>query len=170
MRLTQGVGKYGDGSACWMAAVGYYVGQNGEVRWTDDIDCVDPVIAHLCIDLNDALESDEERERVIGPHLFAPVGTRQSAELSLERLNRAINWLSECVCNGLAVRALRRAQETLIEGSVYRSAVQAGRCARLLYELQGISVLPLILELCAMGDRVEVVPARSKEEVLEFLR
>jgi hypothetical protein len=55
---------------------------------SDHPDCVDPVIRHLCIAINDHLPSDAERDRVIGPHLYAPVGTAQGRDLMQRRAFR----------------------------------------------------------------------------------
>lgn len=71
--------------ACWMSALNYYT-KFGEkdFTWSDHPECVDPVIRALCIWLNDNLE-DGERERLIVPHLFAPVGTKRSKLLTEKR-------------------------------------------------------------------------------------
>ncbi len=71
MRLVRGSGSE-DKGACWMSAIHWYT-RNGK-NWTDQPKCVSPVIRPICIQLNDLLD-DGERERMIGPHLFAPVGT-----------------------------------------------------------------------------------------------
>ena len=71
MKLTNGTGDRTTGG-CWMVAAHWYV-TNG-LTWSDQPECVSPVIRPLCIRLNDFLR-DGERERVIGPHLFTPVGT-----------------------------------------------------------------------------------------------
>jgi hypothetical protein len=55
---------------------------------SDHPDCVDPVIRQLCITINDHLPSDAERDRVIGPHLYAPVGTAQGRDLMQRRAFR----------------------------------------------------------------------------------
>jgi hypothetical protein len=84
MKLVSGAGSEKTG-ACWMSALNWYVNVGKkDFRWTDKTECVDPVIRSLCIWLNDKCE-DGEREALIGPHLFQPVGTWQGAELSLRR-------------------------------------------------------------------------------------
>ena len=71
MRLVNGSGSEKTG-ACWMSALHWYT-RKGK-SWSDQPACVSPVIRDLCIKLNDTLP-DGEREEVIGPHIFAPVGT-----------------------------------------------------------------------------------------------
>ena len=80
MRLVKGAGSIETG-ACWMSAISYYAGY----EWSDHPECVDPVIRTLCIRLNDMLPSDSERERVIGPHIMAPIGTAQGIDLMRSR-------------------------------------------------------------------------------------
>lgn len=79
IRLVRGAGSPETG-ACWMSALSHYAGY----RWSDQPECVDPIIRTLCVYVNDWLP-DEHRERVIGPHLFAPIGTQQGRELSERR-------------------------------------------------------------------------------------
>jgi hypothetical protein len=67
-----------------MSALHWYT-RNGKT-WTDQPECVSPVVRYLCIRLNDTLGSDAEREEVIGPHLFAPVGTRTNEDDEKRRL------------------------------------------------------------------------------------
>ena len=87
MKLVQGSGSVEDG-ACWMSALAWYAGQE---KWTDNAECVDPMIRHLCIAVNDRLYSDEDRERVIGPIIFAPMGTRET-NLVIPRLERIVGF------------------------------------------------------------------------------
>lgn len=79
MKLVSGEGSPETG-ACWMSALHYYT--RHDESWTDQAPwaCVSPVIRTLCITLNDRLGSDEERGRVIGPHLFTPLGTNTGIE------------------------------------------------------------------------------------------
>ena len=102
MKLVKGKGAPGVG-ACYMSAINYYV-TNGET-WSDQPECVSPVIRSLCIQLNDMCESDEERERLIGPHLFDPVGTAGDEALDRRRAFKA----ADMVCQVWAPRALRAA-------------------------------------------------------------
>ena len=83
MRLVNGEGSPTTG-ACWMSALHYYTRQ--DASWTDRAPwaCVSPVIRTLCIRLND-LCSDGEREALIGPHLFTPIGTASSPEIEQRR-------------------------------------------------------------------------------------
>ena len=88
VKLTDGVGSPEEGG-CWMVAASYY--ETGE--WYDQPACVCPVIRLLCIPLNDWMESDEERERIIGPHLFAPVGTAAGRAMEWRRFWRTLDWM-----------------------------------------------------------------------------
>ena len=78
MRLVSGAGSEKTG-ACWMSAIHYYTRKDMR-SWTDHPDCVSGVVRTLAIRLNDYLGSDKERENVIGPHLFTPVGTKTTDE------------------------------------------------------------------------------------------
>ena len=105
MKLVSGSGSEKTG-ACWMSAIHWYT-RKDTVSWTDQPDCVSPIVQHLCISLNDFLPSNEERERIIGPHLFAPVGTNTGNEDEGKR------W---ALCSDRAARLftpfwLRRAKE-----------------------------------------------------------
>lgn len=95
LKLVRGAGSPQVG-ACWMSAISYYAGY----EWSDHPACVDPAIRGACIALNDALGSDEDRANLIGPHLFAPLGTAGSPELSRQRALMFANialrrWLPE---------------------------------------------------------------------------
>lgn len=85
MKLVVGAGSPTTG-ACWMSAVNWYV-KGGKSVWTDHPECVDPLIASLCISLNDRTPNGE-REALIGPHLFAPVGTAKDVALMEKRYLR----------------------------------------------------------------------------------
>ena len=81
IRLTQGVGDPETGG-CWMAALTVYEGS----EWSEHPDCVCPVIAGMCIAINDLISSDEERGRIIGPMLFDPIGTAGNEQDKQERI------------------------------------------------------------------------------------
>jgi len=80
-RLVQGMGSRDDGTVCWMSANAWVAGEG----WTDEPSCVCPVIRGLCIPANDWLETYADRERVIGPILFVPMGTVGGADLMSRR-------------------------------------------------------------------------------------
>ena len=96
MKLVKGKGSESTG-ACWMAALHYYT--RSDKSWSDHPDCVAPEIRALAIYLNDWCD-DGEREELIGPHLFAPLGTNQpehrSARLALI-VDTARRWVGETV-------------------------------------------------------------------------
>ena len=220
MRLVAGEGSLERREACWMSAVSYYVGN----QWTDHPDCVCLVIRNLCIALNDALP-DGRREELIGPHIFAPVGTANE-RLLVPRAYRCADW----AVREIAPRALRGAGfaaeadrlmglDPIVDESSALPAEAAANAARAAaadaawaaawaaadaaraYAADAANAawaaawraanaadaadapwraaanpddihrswLSLILELCAMGDRVEVVPQRTQAEVLELI-
>jgi len=102
MKLVRGKGAPGKG-ACYMSAIQHYI-TLGKGLWHDHPDCVDPAIRSLGIWINDNLGSDEARERVIGPHLFTPVGTSQGLALmdackdSIFRSQRALTKIGKLPC------------------------------------------------------------------------
>jgi hypothetical protein len=65
-----------------MSALHWYTRKG--TSWSDQPQCVSPLIRSLCISLNDSL-NDGDRERVIGPHLFAPVGTNTGLADEIKR-------------------------------------------------------------------------------------
>lgn len=73
MRLCYGVGNR-ETRGCWMAALSVYANED----WSDHPKCVPPMLRDMCIQFNDALRSDEQREALIGPILFLPVGADPS--------------------------------------------------------------------------------------------
>ena len=75
-----------------MAAIHYYTRRDNS--WSDHPACVSEVVRSLAIRLNDMCE-DGEREELIGPHLWAPVGTATGHE---DEVRRA------CLCADRAVR------------------------------------------------------------------
>jgi len=72
LNFCKGKGVEGK-KGCWMAALSQWVGQG---EWADKLDCVDPIINGLCILINDSCVTDAERNLVVGPRLFDPVGTK----------------------------------------------------------------------------------------------
>lgn len=74
IRLGYGAGQPNEG-ACWMSALGAHM--NGE--WTgDEVECVDPVIAALCVAINDYYGNDNDLRTaaIMNFGLFDPLGTR----------------------------------------------------------------------------------------------
>lgn len=89
MKLIQGDGSPSTG-ADWMSAINYYTNGNALVDWHTHPQCVCPVIRSLALILND-LCADHEREKLIGPHLFEPVGTAADAEITQKRTFRVVD-------------------------------------------------------------------------------
>jgi hypothetical protein len=75
--------------ACWMTALQAHLG--GE--WTDQCDCVDPVINNLCIIINDIYGSDDtgRTEDILEFGLFAPLGTKGTIEDSQRRMFKLVD-------------------------------------------------------------------------------
>jgi len=79
VRLTKGAGSPGQ-AACWMSALSVVTAQ----KWTERLDCVDPVLNAMCIRINDAL-SNARRSEIILPRLFDPLGTAGDPEATERR-------------------------------------------------------------------------------------
>jgi len=231
VRLTRGQGKPGQGG-CWMVAVQQYTENKG---WHDHPECVEPMIRELCVRLNDRCP-DGEREALIGPHLFAPVGTRSDDPSVRERrLRRAVRFALDEAANVLTTAGLdgafMRAPFGDFAAAAYAAARAAAAAARAAasanaadaaaraaaasanaadaaayaaeaaasahaaayaaaasanaadaaayaaeaaasahaaaYAAANRRLLALILDLCAIGERVEVCPVRTTTEVLQ---
>lgn len=180
MKLVKGVGSLAEG-ACWMSAIHYYTSfGKKDFKWTDKDDCVSLVIRELCIWLNDYL-NDGEREAIIGPHLFAPLGTNTSQQDDEKRAllcaDRACRVFAPMVpdadTSGLIERArapfltfreaMGIASEAVAWASEAAETVEGGR------EMIQREVLSLILDCCKIGTKMEVCPSKTKEEVYELL-
>ena len=152
MRLVRGAGSETKG-ACWMSALHYYT--RTDRSWSDHHSCVSGVVRVLCIELNDWC-NDDERGALIGPHLFAPVGTATGLQDEIARARlcaeRATAWAGAAA----AAEAARAAAE-----------VEVVLAARQRYQRE---LLQLILDCCAIGQPVEVPKACSREEVLALCR
>jgi hypothetical protein len=85
MKLVKGKGSKETG-ACWMSVIAWYEGNS---NWTDAPDCVCPIIRELAIWVNDQIDSDEERERLISPIMFSVVGT-VNPDLMLPRRQKVV--------------------------------------------------------------------------------
>ena len=131
MKLIAGKGSPKTG-ACWMSAIAWYAGY----KWTDQPECVDPVIRALCIALNDRLPDNATRERVIGPHLMTPLGTNQGNELSIARAfvcaDRAVRVFAPkaLVVAGLqSAAASLRTRPPIVDRETALAGQAAARCA-----------------------------------------
>lgn len=136
MKLVQGQGSPETG-ACWMSAIAWYV---GEQDWTDAPECVDPTIRSLAIWVNDSLQTDEERERRIGPVMFNVIGTRTDDDnVLLERRRIAVRFAARCArtvahldASGKALPAIEAA-ETWADAPCYENAANAAKAAYAAY-------------------------------------
>ena len=83
IRLGYGKGQPGQ-QACWMTALQSHLGG----QWTDQCECVDPVINSLCIRINDLYGSDDaaRTEDVLAFGLFRPIGTRGTRDDTMKRM------------------------------------------------------------------------------------
>lgn len=70
-----------------MVAASMYAGEG----WHDHPSCVPPTIRKLAIAANDLLP-DGERERIIGPVLFEPLGRDMSDAAEVERAQIIADW------------------------------------------------------------------------------
>ena len=167
-----------------MSAIAWYTGQE---KWTDKAECVDPMIRTLCIRVNDWLSSDAERERIIGPILFAPMGTKDDS-LRIPRLERIVGFAMEQagikefagVCKQkdwanaaadaadanaanatYAADAAANAAATYAAAAANAAATYAADAAYATY-----AIISLILELCAMGEKREVPQVRSLKDLV----
>lgn len=88
IRLGYGKGTPGQ-SACWMTALQAHM--NGE--WTDQCECVDPVINALCIQINDLYDkcNDERTEDILNFGLFRVLGTKGTPEDTERRLYHLVD-------------------------------------------------------------------------------
>lgn len=155
IKLGAGTGSINT-TACWMSLVGWL---SGETAWGDEAPCVDRAIRNLCIYVNDSLLTDEDRERVIGPHVYAVMGTRaddletsaRRRELLIEALDgyeyphdyASSARMGELIVAAAVSRELRKCWP----GGVHM-AIRATVCEDV--------IMPLILKLCAVGARTEV--------------
>lgn len=121
MKLAKGKGSPETGG-CWMALNDYYA--RGVLDWTDQPECVDPIIRPLAIRLNDWCE-DGEREALIGPHVWTTMGTF-SDELRPQRLRMVVDFTLT-----LAAKALDAAgvSHELRPGMGYVAAAHAAQAA-----------------------------------------
>jgi hypothetical protein len=155
LNLTRGVGSPGKG-ACWMSSLHYFTRQ--DASWTDEapMACVDPSIRILCIGLND-LCTDTEREVVIGPMLFDPVGT-DDPKLYAPRARMSAD-LARTFAD-LAAEARDLSPESRVNGGG-----MAIRARLILTYADGIR------RMIDLGSKPDNVPnTRSKEAVLEMLK
>ena len=167
MRLIGGVGSPTRG-ACWMSAIFYYTEYNPNAytpTWHDHPACVSPVVRQLCITLNDWCPSIKERERMIGPHLFAPLGTKYEDD------TKRVKVLEEEL-----VRLDRERFGAVRKIESYTDLYETTQLAKYYWKdirRQGPAgrewLLGVILKLCAIGTPQEVTPRCTKEELFERL-
>src|SRR5206468_1836410 len=131
-----------------MSAIHWYTRR--DCSWSDHPACVSPVIRILAIQFNDICQ-DGEREALIGPHLFAPVGTATGLK---DDQHRAY-WCAD--------RAVRLFAPRAVVAAAAAAVVAVGEAIKQ-------DLLQLILDCCAIGDRREVCPVKTREQVLEFCK
>lgn len=177
IRLCYGEGSRKEAKACWMSAVHYYTSKRG---WSDQPKCVSPVIAELCVELNDSLSSDKARGRIIGPHLFAPVGTKTNYEDEKRRFNLCLAKVKRLVSRTRSVELELTNQMVIAEDfaahGVFKDAVayllptirMLARRARNKDQWLKRHLLPLILQCCEVG-KVDVKAARPQSKVLDLI-
>ena len=84
-------GQHGsiDAGACAMEAAAYVAGE----QHSDHPTCVCPVIGQFMRSWNDALRSDDERDRLLKPLLLKILGTSSTPEVEHRRSLIALDWL-----------------------------------------------------------------------------
>jgi hypothetical protein len=86
--LSRGSHHPNEGKACMMEAVSLLAGE----YFSDEPECVSPVIARFCRNWNDGLEQ-EARDRLLLPLLQDVIGTRTTDADEEIRSNMAFDWL-----------------------------------------------------------------------------
>ncbi len=131
--LCYGHGEHGK-AGCWMDALSVFTGAG---KWTDALACVSPPINRLCIAINDAL-SDADRNRVILPIFYAPLGTAGDAAADVRRMFILVDaavrrWAPLALeAAGLKYHANRlRAMPPVVDGDTARAANETARDAAL---------------------------------------
>ena len=74
---------------CVMEAVAYVAGE----PWSDRPACACPVISAFMRSWNDALPTDEDRDRLLRPLIATLVGTRSTPEVEQRRTTMAADWM-----------------------------------------------------------------------------
>jgi hypothetical protein len=122
---------------------------------------------------------DGEREKVIGPHLWAPIGTNNLALLP-ERLKMVVRFALDCAADALDAKGVEHNLRQDF-GDNYRAAKDAANAAAKAadwvahYAADAAAeashkILDLILQLCAMSTPRELPKgAVSKEETLRVV-
>ena len=148
--------------------------------------------------VNDMLP-DGEREKVIGPHLWAPIGTNNPALLP-ERLKMVVRFAFDCAADVLdaegvehnlrqdfgdnyraakdaakavayaAAKVAAKAAVNTVGWAVYWAVYWAAQCADYSLAEASHKILELILRLCAMSTPRELPKgAVSKKETLRVV-
>lgn len=155
-----------------MAAVHYYTRR--DASWSDHPKCVPPTVLRLCVELNDTC-ADGEREELIGPHLFAPVGISSDPEHEQARAflcaDMAVRVWAPMALDAVGLfecAALLRALPRIVDAETASAAAAAAHATVADADAATIKrgLLNLILECCAIGDCVEVCPTKTREQVI----
>lgn len=162
MRLIKGQGSEKTG-ACWMSAINWYVDKDKDTfSWSDHPECVDRVISKLGIYLNDICCTDRERETMIGPHLFDPIGTNKTYKLSMQRATRCLEIMQGNA--GYYSKALSYMKEGMYGAvaSIVANFIWTSTKTEKEESAAKKKILSLILELCEMG-KDEVTSCMTKK-------
>lgn len=151
-----------------MSLVGWL---SGETKWGDEAPCVDRAIRRLCIFVNDYLLTDEDRERVIGPHVYAVMGTngydytrREILSSALEALggNAVASYPTELLAASIVAR-----MDSWVNKRRTHPMQPFGEYRRLCSQFAEFVIMPLILKLCESGVRIETVRTMASLEKLQ---
>lgn len=126
--LARGVGTQGE-SGCWMA----YAAFATEGAWHDHPKCVCPVVADLCIKINDWLP-DDRRAEVILPRLYDPIGTAQGREIMQRRAfhcaDRAVRMFAPDALDAAGVPHSLRELPPVVDVESAKLAAEAAESAK----------------------------------------
>lgn len=186
MKLVRGEGSPETG-ACWMSAISWYA---GEKNWNDTPECVCPLLRDLCVNLNDRLQTDEEREQVIGPIMFSVVGTNNAEDTAARRramqdeiVEQALPmWRKEKTWGGRSGLHTLRASFTPEECAAAVKGLEVAECdvrdARRIHSHRGLELtieihavytteeyVDLILRLAKIGTKAKVTQVRDMAEL-----
>ncbi len=198
-----------------MTALNYYTRSEGDTSWDSHARNakVSPLLRLLCIAAND-FAPDKDRERIIGPHLFDPCGTKNEmdeeraklfkrwvamnvnvqhtshfammseidfrdmgfSDCEAQSLGRALysvySWIYHYGCNPIPDYKMK----SLSEPGVYVYTTDFDLMQPIQYQCvdqrpiewarRTEAFVNLIVELCKIGEKCEVVPTTTKEAVL----
>ena len=154
LKLGRGAHTVDSGSGCAMEAV---AALNGEM-WTDNPECVCPVIGAFVQSFNDFLP-DGLREKYLTPDLLIRlIGTRGDLDSAVARARIAAKSAAESA-KSAAKSAAKFAAESAAQAAKYAQLAQAAEFAAEIYAL----CVDCIEEMLLAGPHAPVEPKHSLE-------